>query len=41
MKEKSIQDNLHLLREVLKGIEDGTEAALINFDQSKAFDKID
>ena len=37
----SIQDNLHLIREVLEEIEDGTEAAVINLDQSKAFDRID
>ena len=36
-----IQDNLHLIREVLEGIEDGTEAALISLDQSKAFDWVD
>ncbi len=41
MKERSIQDNLHLIREVLEGIEDGTEAALISLDQSKAFDRVD
>ena len=27
--------------EVLEGLEDDTEAALINLDQSKAFDKVD
>ena len=41
VKERSIQDNLHLIREVLEGIEDGTEAALISLDQSKAFDRVD
>ena len=41
MKGRSIQDNLQLIREVLEGIEDGTEAALISLDQSKAFDRID
>ena len=41
VKGRSIQDNLHLLREVLKGIEDGTEAAMISLDQSKAFDRVD
>ena len=41
MKGRSIQDNLHLIREVLEGIEDGTEAALISLDQSKAFDRVD
>ena len=41
VKGKSIQDNLHLIRKVLEGIEDGTEAALISLDQSKAFDRVD
>ena len=41
MKGRSIQDILHLIREVLERIEDGTEAALINLDESKAFDKVD
>ena len=31
---------MHLVREVLEEIEDGTEAALINLDQSKAFDRV-
>ena len=38
---RSIQNNLHLIRTVLEGIEDDTEAALINLDQSKAFDRVD
>ena len=38
---RSILDNLHLIREVLAGIEDGTEAALICLDQFKAFDGVD
>ena len=37
VKGRSIQDNLHLIREVL----DDTEAALISLDQSKAFDRVD
>ena len=41
VKGRSIQDNLHLIRDVLEGIKDGTEAALISLDQSKAFDKVD
>ena len=41
VKGRSIQDNLHLIRQVLEGIEDGTEAALISLDQSKAFDRVD
>ena len=41
VKGRSIQDNLHLIREVLEVIEDDTEAALISLDQSKAFDRVD
>ncbi len=41
VKGRSIQDNLHLIREVLEGTEDGTKAALITLDQSKAFDRVD
>ena len=41
VKRRSIQDNLHLIREVLEGIEDDTEAALISLDQSKAIDRVD
>ena len=41
VKGRSIQDNLHLIREVLEGIEDDTEAALISLDQSKAFNRVD
>ena len=41
VKGRSIQDNLHLILEVLEGTEDGTEAALISLDQSKAFDRVD
>ena len=41
MKGRSIQDNLYLIREVLEGIKDDTEAALISLDQSKAFDRVD
>ena len=37
----SIEDNLHLVRQILEGIEDNTKAALINLDQSKAFDRVD
>ena len=40
VKGRSILDNLHLIREVLEGIDD-TEAALISLDQSKAFDRVD
>ena len=41
VKGRSIQDNLHLIRKVLEGIKDDTEAALISLDQSKAFDWVD
>ena len=41
MKGRSIQDNLHLVCQILERIEDDTEAALINLDQSKAFDRAD
>ena len=32
VKGRSIQDNLHLVRQILEGIEDDTKAALINLD---------
>ena len=41
VKGRLIQDNLHLIREVLEGIKDYTEAVLISLDQSKAFDRVD
>ena len=41
VKERSIQDNLHLIRGVIEGIEDDTEAALISLDHSKDFDRVD
>ena len=41
VKGRSIQDNLHLIREVLEGLKDDTEATLISLDQSKAFDRVD
>ena len=40
-KGRLIQDNLHLVREILEGIEDDAEAALINLDQSKAFNRVE
>ena len=40
VKERSIQYYLHLIRVVLEAIEDGTEAALISLDQSKAFNRV-
>ena len=36
VKGRSIQENLHLIREILEGLKDGTKAALI-----KAFDRVD
>ena len=41
VKRRSIQDNLLLIREILEGLKDGTETALINSDLSKAFDRVD
>ena len=41
LKGRSIQDNLQLIREIIEGIKDDDEAALINLDQSKAFDRVD
>ena len=41
VKGRSIQDSLHLVCQVLEGIENDTEAALINLDQSKAFERVD
>ena len=41
VKGRSIQDNLHLIRKILEGIEDGTKAAQISLHQSKNFDRVD
>ena len=41
VKVRSIQGKLHLICEVLEGIGDGTEAALISLEHSKAFDRVD
>ena len=41
MKEILIQDNLHLIHEVLEGIKDGMEAAQISLGQSKTFSRVD
>ena len=41
VKGRSIRDNLHSVRQILEGIKDNTKAALINLDQSKAFDRVD
>lgn len=35
---RTIQDNLHLVCPVLDEIDDSTGAALVNLDQSNAFD---
>ena len=41
VKGRSIQDNLHLVHEILEGLKDDTEATLINLDQFKAFNRVD
>ena len=41
VKRRSIQDNLHLVHEILEELKDSTEAALINLDHFKAFDRVD
>ena len=41
VKGRSIRDNLHLVRQILEVIKDDTKAALMNLDQSKAFDRVD
>ena len=41
VKRRSIQNNLHQVREILEGLKDDTEAALINLNQSKFFDRMD
>ena len=41
VKGRSIQDNLHLVSEILEGLKDGTKTTLINLDQSKAFNRVD
>ena len=38
---RPIQNNLHLICEIIEGIEDDIDAALISLDQSKAFDRVD
>ena len=41
MKGRSIQNNLHLVRQIPEGLKDDADAALINLDQSKVFDRVD
>ena len=41
VKARSIQDNLYLVCEVLKGLKDDSKAGLINLDQSNAFNWVD
>ena len=41
VKGRSIQDNMHLVHEILEEIEDDAEAALINLNQSRAVDRVD
>ena len=38
---RPIQDNPHLIRGIIERLDDGTEAVLINLDQSKAFDRVE
>ena len=40
VKGRSIQDNLHLVHEILEELKDNIKATLINLDQSKAFDRV-
>ena len=41
VKGKSAQNNLHLIRRVIEGIEDDPDVTLISLYQSKAFDRVD
>ena len=41
VKGRSIQYSLHLVREILERLEDGTEAVLINLDLSNTFGGVD
>ena len=41
VKGRSIQNNLDLFCKIIEGIEDDTDAVLISFDQSKAFNWVD
>ena len=41
VKGRLIQDNLHLVCEIIEGLKDGIKAVPINLDQSKAFDRVD
>ena len=41
MKGRSIQNNLHLVYDVIEGTKDNTEAVLISLDKPKAFDRVD
>ena len=41
VKGRSIQNNFHLVRGIIEGIKDDTDAALISLDQFKAFDRVD
>ena len=41
VKGRSIQKNLHLVLEIIEGIDNNTDAALISLHLSKAFDRVD
>ena len=41
VKGKSIQDNFHLVHEIVEGLKDGIETTLISLDLFKAFDRVD
>lgn len=41
LKRKTLLDNLHLVRNIVNEINDGTSAPLVSLDQSKDFDRMD
>lgn len=41
VKGRTVQSNLRMPRMILEGVEDVDEAALINLDKSKAFDRVE
>ena len=41
VKRRSIQNNLHLVHEIIERIEDNNETALISLDQFKAYNRVD
>ena len=40
VEERSVQNNLYLVREIIEGIKDNTNAVLISLEQSKAFGRV-